>query len=196
MRKESPRKEVSRIYYLKYRDEILKRVSRYRDKNRKELRRRDRKKYKDNAEFRQRCKEYQKVYRKANREKLLAYQRIYTKQPWMLKHHNAWKRKWLKTPKGKLKNQRSAYQRRSILGKMVGTHTVEEWDQILNKFGGRCAYCKKKKKLTKDHVIPLSKGGTNYISNLQPLCRPCNSRKKDKLPTPDTREWNLPSLRN
>jgi len=31
--------------------------------------------------------------------------------------------------------------------------------------------------MTIDHVVPLSKGGTNYIWNLQPLCRSCNSKR-------------------
>lgn len=35
--------------------------------------------------------------------------------------------------------------------------------------------------LTVDHVIPLSKGGTNHRSNLAILCRPCNSAKGDRV---------------
>lgn len=31
--------------------------------------------------------------------------------------------------------------------------------------------------LTVDHIVPLSQGGTNDHSNLQVLCRPCNSAK-------------------
>lgn len=34
--------------------------------------------------------------------------------------------------------------------------------------------------LTPDHVVPLSRGGTNYIDNIQPLCGPCNSQKHAK----------------
>lgn len=35
--------------------------------------------------------------------------------------------------------------------------------------------------MTMDHIIPSSKGGTNYLDNLQPLCYPCNILKSDTL---------------
>ena len=43
-----------------------------------------------------------------------------------------------------------------------------------------CPLCKTDVKLTADHVIPISKGGSSFIENMQPLCRSCNSRKKNK----------------
>lgn len=58
-----------------------------------------------------------------------------------------------------------------------GSHTLAEWKELKMKFGGRCANCLEEKPLTKDHIIPLSKGGTDYITNIQPLCRNCNSQK-------------------
>lgn len=32
---------------------------------------------------------------------------------------------------------------------------------------------------TRDHIVPVSAGGTNQPSNLQPSCRECNSAKRD-----------------
>lgn len=62
-----------------------------------------------------------------------------------------------------------------------GSHTLEEWQALKKKFNYRCATCKKKRLLTKDHIKPLSLNGTDYIENIQPLCRSCNSRKWKKL---------------
>ena len=34
---------------------------------------------------------------------------------------------------------------------------------------------------TVDHVVPISKGGTNDLQNLVLACKPCNTRKGNKL---------------
>ena len=62
-----------------------------------------------------------------------------------------------------------------------GTHTLEEWEELKEKFNYRCAKCGETRKLTRDHIIPLSKDGRSDIQNIQPLCRPCNSRKFNHL---------------
>lgn len=49
----------------------------------------------------------------------------------------------------------------------------------LEALGGlkKCKYCLSEKNLTIDHKIPLSKGGTDNVKNLQCLCFRCNTRK-------------------
>ncbi len=65
-----------------------------------------------------------------------------------------------------------------------GFHTLGEWETLKAQYNWTCPSCRKQEpniKLTRDHIIPISKGGSNNIENIQPLCRGCNSRKKDKL---------------
>ena len=61
-----------------------------------------------------------------------------------------------------------------------GSYTVAEWTALCKQGHNRCLCCGKRRKLTADHVVPLSKGGTSNIENIQPLCLPCNSSKGTK----------------
>lgn len=63
----------------------------------------------------------------------------------------------------------------------IGNHSLEEWNLLKESYGNNCVSCGQNKFLTKDHIIPLSKGGTDFIENIQPLCRSCNSQKHTKI---------------
>lgn len=54
------------------------------------------------------------------------------------------------------------------------------WKQMCARYEWRCAKCKLRKKLTKDHIVPKSRGGRNHPSNIQPLCEGCNLAKGDR----------------
>ena len=54
----------------------------------------------------------------------------------------------------------------------------------------RCQYCgrtqaelRPRESLTRDHLVPLSRGGTNDWSNVVTACSPCNTRKSNRLPS-------------
>lgn len=65
----------------------------------------------------------------------------------------------------------------------VGSFSPEEWGDLKKKYNYMCLCCKQQEPLIElcaDHIVPLSVGGTNYISNIQPLCRSCNGTKYTK----------------
>jgi 5-methylcytosine-specific restriction endonuclease McrA len=79
--------------------------------------------------------------------------------------------------------------RRALEKKAIGKHTHLEIIDLYKNQNGRCAApsCRIILGLRYhiDHIMPLSRSGSNDISNIQLLCPPCNHRKSDKLPS----EW-------
>ena len=78
----------------------------------------------------------------------------------------------------------AASKRRALLAGTGGSVSVQEWAAIIAQHSDRCAYCGKRSSLTQDHVVPISKGGSHSASNIVPACKPCNSRKRDRLVRP------------
>ena len=56
---------------------------------------------------------------------------------------------------------------------------------VAAKYGFRCAICGKMLDASweTDHIVPLSRGGTNELSNLQPLHRNCHQMKSSQEAT-------------
>ena len=83
-------------------------------------------------------------------------------------------------PDKKLEKTRN---RRAKLRGSEGSFTSQEWRALKEFHNFACLRCRKTEPnilLTPDHILPLVKGGKNSIDNIQPLCRSCNSWKKDK----------------
>lgn len=143
------------------------------------------------------CKEYMKSYSKEyyviHKEEKDAYQKehppIYTehKKSYQKEYYIAHKerdkerqQKWLKTPEGKACVARKSHKRRELMNRALADLTAEQWIEIQISQDYGCAICGEVKPLTRDHIIPVSKGGSFTKSNIQGLCRNCNSRKGNR----------------
>ena len=94
--------------------------------------------------------------------------------------------KWGK--KGKSDEAAETRSERLSAAREKGTHTKEQWEDMKSFFGG-CVICGKsidEVKITKDHIVPIYQGGSDSITNLQPLCSSCNSRKG-----PDNHDYRI-----
>lgn len=119
------------------------------------------------AENPEKIKEYHAKWYTENRDKKLAYCAKYKKDnPDKVRAHR--------------------HQRRAVKANATGTHTADDWKERLAYHGYKCIYCGVEKHetpqewLTCEHLIPLSRGGSNWPSNLAPSCTSCNSSKGTK----------------
>ena len=85
--------------------------------------------------------------------------------------------------------------RRAMRLAASGSHTVEDLKDILRLQKSKCAYCRvhfsKIVIPNLDHIVPLSKGGTEDRKNLQYLCKPCNSKKNNLDPIDFSRRQGM-----
>lgn len=88
------------------------------------------------------------------------------------------RRAWRKNNKTQV--NRFTQRRRALIRANGGSYTYGEWDALCAKYNNACLCCGEITALTPDHIVPVTKGGTSDIGNIQPLCMDCNRRKRDK----------------
>ena len=131
-------------------------------------------------------KEYGKQYRKDNAEEIAEYSKQYDKQ---YRADNAeelaeYRKKYYQSEQGRKSIARANQLRRARINSLPDTLTTEEYEENLDHFDYKCAYCECE--LTPDnhhmeHVYPISRGiyGTTK-ENCIPSCESCNSSKHAK----------------
>lgn len=68
--------------------------------------------------------------------------------------------------------------RRAARHASSGSFTAEEFIELCERYGNKCLACGDTEAvLEADHVVPLTRGGSDDISNIQPLCGSCNRKK-------------------
>ena len=162
-------------YYQKHKEKILKNAEKYKKENSEYY-----KKY--IKEWRKRNPEYGKAHHLANRERELEQVKKWGEKN--IGHRKEYKKEYLQT-EGKMTNQKSQYMRRAKMRKLINNLPVQEWLDILEKYNYVCAYCgiefDCENLPTKDHIIPIDKGGHTVKENIVPACKSCNSKKNNKL---------------
>ena len=150
-----------------------------------------------------RLKERRRRYYLKNREKIINKSKAYglseSGREVIRKRRERNKDKILKQKRESYQRNKASYRIWSRAGKArkagaIGSFGLKEWTDLISQFDDHCVCCWDTVKLTMDHVVPVSMGGTNCISNIQPLCKTCNSRKRTE--TVDYRPIAIMKLTN
>ncbi len=176
------KKEYNKDYFKKYYPENRERLLEYQKDYAQE-----------NAE---KIADYKKSYAEENAEKIAQYQAQYQEQN--REHIRELKKEYKKNNKEYF--QTIEAKRRSQKQNAEGSFSLNDWLEICERYGFTCLYpgCTSND-ITIDHIVPISKGGTNWPSNLQPLCKPHNSSKHNRHETdyrPDAAQFTTQPQRS
>ena len=153
---------------------------------------------------RERQAELQKIRRQQNRDAYLASQREYylaNRAKWSEKNWSEEEierrrlRQWERdqTPEGRERKRQNfdryyannsdrykanaARRRARLAGVPNFVITDRDWRRLVDRQRGLCFYCNTAKPLTKDHVVPIHRGGPHGIGNIVAACIRCNTQK-------------------
>jgi len=136
-----------------------------------------------------RSRAYQRAYAKATYEKRKPYMQAWAKEH--REERNAYNRtRHAEAAEHELERKRAHVRNRRAKQKAGGSHTAKQIRDLLQQQRFCCAACRVSIRhgYHADHIMPLSRGGTNDIRNIQLLCQPCNQRKFAKHPLDWARE--------
>lgn len=121
-----------------------------------------------------------------NKDKILAKNRAYGQRWRKTDRYKEYLSEYKRLNKDKLNEYKRIYNSGRRAKLREGKVSVEEWNTILKSQNFCCTYCRiEDRKLTIDHIVPLSKGGLHTKENVCGACMKCNLSKRAK----DLSEW-------
>lgn len=181
---EEIKKKNSERYYLK-REEILEQCKKYRESHKEQIKGRSLEWARKNPEKRRAIirRHYEKKLREdpewGNKKARKYYYMNLERSRQKIREYRKKKPAW---------NRLQKYKRRMRCGsgQVDKKHLNKEFDTLVkNKLEDqkyKCVYCGVdiRENYSIDHIVPLSKGGTNDIDNIDLVCKPCNTRKSTR----------------
>lgn len=140
-----------------------------------------------------------KNYAKAHPEKMREYARKYQQTEKGKQRNREYQREWRKkhpgdsaainaryisSDRGKQALRDRYLRRRSRLAN-IGTHAEHEWKDLLESNHYLCSYCDSVltfESATRDHILPIARGGDDSIGNIAVACLRCNRKKWKRTP--------------
>jgi 5-methylcytosine-specific restriction endonuclease McrA len=117
-----------------------------------------------------------RTYRKRHPDRILAYKR--KRRENNPEKVNQERRDWGRKNRAKVAiyNVQSKLKRQGI---HLGPIDYAKWEETLKAFDYKCLYCRNSYECL-DHVVPVTKGGTNHHTNCVPACNRCNTSKGNR----------------
>jgi 5-methylcytosine-specific restriction endonuclease McrA len=169
-------KACDRARTQKYRREHLEQYAQY-EKGRANLPHRVEARRKYQEEHKEEISEYKKRWAEENEANVSASKRKYYElhRDEVIARSKQWgEENPEEVRQAKANNSRK---RRAAKHASSGNFTAEEFLALCERYGIRCLACGDAEALLEaDHIVPLTRGGTDDIDNIQPLCGTCNRK--------------------
>jgi 5-methylcytosine-specific restriction endonuclease McrA len=129
-------------------------------------------------EHKEQISEYKKRWAADNEEKVAASKLAYYERE--REEVIARSKKWAEENSERVQQAKANNRRRRRAARHAshGNFTAEEFKELCERYDNKCLACGDAEAvLEADHVVPLTRGGSDEISNVQPLCGSCNRKK-------------------
>lgn len=166
--------ENAREYYLKHREEVIEKTREYALENKGRISAYHKQYWEENGE---RLRKQSREWRAQNIDECKRY---YEERK---EYYRELRKSYRSTKHGRTIMRTNKNRRRARMACLPCDLTVEQWNNALVWFNGRCAYCGEQMDVAvQEHFVPVTLGGGTSLDNIIPSCSLCNSKKHAAMP--------------